>query len=143
MQVSSLSRCIHLTARSCDCVSISPCIRFIKMQQLSLLFDITVMMFYIKRSCILIPNLLYPCSLFSFWVNPLSLYCCKHLANEPILRQWPLPPIKALKPTEDLLGQGTREKERDGDRYLDNKPERMIEVIQSGLCALRNIYSRF
>lgn len=87
--------------------------------------------------------------LFSFWVNPLSFYRCKHLANEPILRQWPLLPIKALKPAEDLLGQETREieKERERQRSISGRQTRKNDWGDSvrawcGLCTLRNIYSR-
>lgn len=85
--------------------------------------------------------------LFSFWVNPLSFYCCKHLANEPILRQWPLLPIKALKPAEDLLGQETREKERERQRSISGQQTRKNDwgdLVRPwcGLCTLRNIYSR-
>ncbi len=93
---------------------------------------------------ILIPNLLYSCSLFPFWINPLSLYRCNHLANEPILRQWPLPPIKALKPSEDLLGQ-ERKREMEiniGQQTRKNDWGDSVR-IWCGLCSLRNIYSRF
>lgn len=101
------------------------CICHVEMQQVSLLFDSTVMMFYIKWSAFDSHPLSVLFFLFSFWVNPLSFYCCKHLANEPILRQWPLLPIKALKPAEDLLGQETREKERETEIniWTTNKKE--------------------
>jgi len=55
------------------------CICHVEIQQVSLLFD-TVMMFYIKLSTLdSHPLILF--FLFSFWVNPLSFYCCLHLAN--------------------------------------------------------------
>lgn len=123
------------------------CICHVEMQQVSLLFDTTVMMFYIKWSTLDSHPLSVLFFLFSFWVNPLSFYCCKHLANEPILRQWPLLPIKALKPAEDLLGQETREKERERQRSISGQQTKKNDwgdLVRPwcGLCTLRNIYSR-
>lgn len=120
--MSSLSRCIHLTACRCDWVttSISPCIFLIKLQQVSRHgHDVSHQMInYAFSSLICFILALF----FSFWDNPLSLYCCKHLANEPILRQWSLPPIKALKSSEDLLVQ-ERKGEMEIDIWATNKKE--------------------
>lgn len=105
------------------------CICHVEMQQASLLFDTTVMMFYIKLSTLdshpLSYSFYFHFGLTHFPFTAVCIWQTRLFWDNGLCFQ--------LKPAEDLLGQETREKERDGDQYLDNKQERMIEVIQSGL----------